>query len=164
MKKRCGFIVDLGKAAVCLSVGAVLSFAAAGMIYGRKWTGLLIFLVIALLYLGVGIWNASKIYWDVEGVSRKVFGIRVKLIPWSEIQEVGIMGTKVFNRKNPMKTGRMYIYFSEKTLSDKERFSLMLRWPPLNKIYLLYQADRVEALRYCYTGKIETYNVGGLEL
>ena len=163
-KTKAGFIVDFGKAAVCLAVGAVLIITAAVMLYQRKWGALGVFLVVSLPYLAVGVWNASEICWDREGVFRKVFGISVKKVPWSGIREIGVMGTKVFNGRNPKKTGRMYIYFSEKALSDKERFDTMLRWPPLNKMYLLYQADRIDALRRCYEGRIETYNVGDLEL
>lgn len=163
-KTKQGFIVDMGKAAVSMLTGVILAVAAGVMFYKEQWGALFVFLVFAVPYLAAGIWNASEICWDREGVSRKIFGILIKKLSWSEICEIGVMGTKVFNHRNPKKTGRMYIYFSEKAMSDKERFRTMLRWPPLNKMYLLYQADRIDALRRCYEGVIETYNVGDLEL
>ena len=39
-------------------------------------------------------------------------GKAVRSLPWTEIAEMGVIGTKVFNRSNPEKTGALYIYFS----------------------------------------------------
>lgn len=154
------FTTDYGKGAVCLAVAAVSAAVAVVLAMEAKWAGLVVFGLIALIYLAVGLWDLSIVAWDGEGVSRRLFGITLKRLPWPAVGEVGVMGTRVFNRKKPQKTGRMYIYFSEKPMTEKERFEMMLSWPPVKRIYLLYQADRLESLRRRWSGVIITYNTG----
>lgn len=154
------FTTDYGKGAVCMAV-ALLAAAVAGVMAAQhRWAGLAVFGLIAVVYFAVGLWNFSMVTWDGEGVSRKMFGLTIKRLPWSAVAEVGVMGTKAFNRNAPHKTGRMYIYFSEKAMTEKDRFNMMLNWPPVGRIYLLYQADRLESLRRCWSGVIQTYNTG----
>ncbi len=80
---------------------------------------------------------------------------------WSEIHELGLIGENVFNHKKE-KTGDKYIYFSPVSMTVKERFNLIVKWPPKNMLYMEYNE---KALTYCMTiwGKeLKTYNVEDL--
>ena len=87
-------------------------------------------------------------------------GKAVRSLPWTEIAEMGVIGTKVFNRSNPEKTGALYIYFSLVALDDESRFQMALKWPPKEQVYLLYTKERMDYIRPFWFGKVQKYNAG----
>ena len=162
MKKD--YLADPGKMAVCAATGAGMLVLAYAMLSVDKFLPALVFVGIALLYFTAAAWTGARIVWDEKGVSQYILGKKVHSLAWDEVAEVGVAGLRVFNQGAPQKTGRLYLYFSKEVMTDDMRFQMILRWPPRDKIYLLYQADRLDSLRLYWTGKIETYNEGDLEL
>lgn len=162
MRKK--YLVDYGKMAVCFAAGGGFVFLSIAMFCASRPLPAWMILFFSLVYFFAAAMNGACVTWDQEGVSEYVLGKRIRFLPWHEVAEVGITGTKVFNLETTTKTGRMYIYFSKEALDDDARFRMMLHWPPRNRIYLLYQADRVDSLRTVCDRPIETYNVGDLEL
>lgn len=124
----------------------------------------LVFFLIALVFLYTVFLSASIIILDEDGVSCSFLGFSRRCLSWSDIAEVGVLGTKVFNRSNPNKTGEMYIYFSTKPLTDDECFRLGLKWPPHDMIYLLYTKERLQQVQLRWSSFIRTYNTGKLHI
>ena len=98
---------------------------------------------------------------DDSGLSKTLFGIKLQHFSWTDIAEVGVAGTRVFNQNNPKRAGSLYLYFSPKALSEEERFDLMLRWPPSKSTpYMIFDKQRLTAVQLLWGKKIEKYNAG----
>lgn len=151
---------------LALSLGCSLFFALMGgfMFPMGRWGSATIFLILAFIFGGVALLAGSMVHVSEKGLRRTTLGIKTKELSWAQVAEVGITGTKVFNQRHPEKTGSMFIYFSETHLTDEDRFNLMLKWPPMDKLYLLYTPQRFHAIQMLWDAKVETYNVGDLPL
>lgn len=134
------------------------------MIPIHRYGSAAVFSALALIFALISIQNGAVIQIDSAGIRKSILGFQTKELVWSDIGEIGVTGTKVFNRSHPEKTGGLYIYISETPMTDQERFNMMLKWPPAGKLYLSYQAKRLNALLPYWDRKIESYNVGNLDL
>jgi hypothetical protein len=121
-----------------------------------------LFMMITLLFLFITLLYGCSIIINDKGVTKKLFGKVINFIPWSEIEEVGVIGTKVFNKNNKDSTGTLYIYISRKKMTEEEQFKMMLKWPPRGKIYLQHTKKRMDVIQLLWSSKIETYNTGKL--
>lgn len=135
-----------------------LAFYAAWL---HHWITFGVFLVIAVLFAFVAVNYGSFLIIDESGVRRSFLGISLHSMPWSEIREVGVVGLKVFTRSEKH-TGSRYIYFSPRTLDKDSRFRLALEWPPREMLYAGYTKPRLDAIRFLWTGPVESYNAGDL--
>ena len=97
-----------------------------------------VFAALSIIFIAVALQNGSRIYVNEQGVQRFLLGRRIRSFMWEEIGELGICGTKVFHKKHPERAGTLYIYASKQSLSDEERFHMILKWPPKNQIYMTY--------------------------
>lgn len=149
-----------------ISTGTCLCFflLSGCMVLIQRWGSTVIFLLFGLLFGLVAIINGSVIHLDSTGIFKTVLGIRTKILRWDDIGEVGVTGTKPFNKNHPEKTGGLYIYFSETPMTEQERFEMILKWPPTKKLYLTYNTRRAEAILLLYNRKLQTYNTGNLIL
>ena len=133
-------------AGVCLFLGRFLSA--------------LVFLAIALLFFKIALDAGAKISVGKDGVSRRLLGKTTHSFKWEEIAEPGAAGSKILNKGNPNKTGTVYIYFSPTALDDNERFDMMLKWPPKDKLYLRYSEARLNFIKTVCGMDIVGYNIG----
>lgn len=149
------FGVALGTVAVCLvlCLWNVLRGEPRGL-----W-----FLLPALPFVYVAWLYGAVIETSPEGVSQKRVGVPARTLAWPEVAEMGVVGTKVFNRGSPNKTGALYIYFSPVALDEESRFQLALKWPPKEQLYMLYLKERMDAVRPLWFGKVQAYNTGKLK-
>ena len=101
---------------------------------------------------------------DEDGLSKKVCGFTVHRFLWNEIAEAGVCGTNPFHKNRSEKAGRLYIYCSAKKMDEKERYAMILKWPPKSseQLYFTYDAKRLDAVRLLWSGRLETYNTGTL--
>lgn len=156
------FIVNPILCAFC----AVISIFSATMIYImiiiERFGSAAIFGVMAVVFLCTAVYFGNVISVDHNGIRKYVLGIPLKHILWSEIEEIGICGTKVFNKGNPKKVGTIYIYFSTRKLDENAHFKMILEWPPKDMYFVLYNQARLTAIQTLWSSRIETYNVGGL--
>ena len=142
----------------------------AGLILGitfltlKNWLGAAVMLIIGALFVWQGFVYGPWISITCEGVRKHIFGWTLKQVRWDEIQEVGVVGTKVFNRLAPDKTGPMYIYFSPKKLTEQERFQLALDFPPRDMLFLLHNQQREDLVQNLWDTKLIGYNTGKLNL
>lgn len=130
---------------------------------GRYFSAL-IFAAIALIFLKMTLDAGARLSVGQTGITRRLFGKVTHQISWEEVAEVGIAGSKVFNKGNPSKTGTVYIYFSQEPMDDQERFNMMLKWPPKNKLYLSYNKSRLDFVKTVSGKEITGYNIGKLKV
>ena len=120
-----------------------------------------VFLVLAAIFLVLFIQNASTITITDDRVSRSFLGFRRGTISWSEIRELGLIGENVFSHhKN--KTGHKYIYFSPKEMTEKERFDMIVKWPPKKMLYVEYQERTLEYAMTRWGKELKSYNAEDL--
>ena len=120
-----------------------------------------VFLVIAAVFAWLFFRNASTVTITPKSVTRSFFGLGKKEVPWTEIKELGLIGENVFNRKKN-KTGHKYIYFSPKEMTAKERFDMIVKWPPKEMLYMEYQEKNLEYTMAIWGKDLKTYNVEDL--
>lgn len=160
MKTR--FYVDPYKFAVALATIVVCVLLCLWNVLRGQIMGFL-FLIPAAPFVYVALLYGTQLEVTPDSISAIRFGKTVRTVPWSNIAEMGVVGTKVFNRSNPDKTGNLYIYFSGQLLDEDARFQLALRWPPKEQLYMLYTKERMDSVRPLWFGKVQTYNTGKLK-
>ena len=146
----------------CATVSICVLLAAFLFLRGER-AGLF-FLLPALPFVYVASVYGSRLIVSPEGlILSRPWKKEAVSLPWSSVKEMGVVGTKVFNHGNADKTGSLYIYFSEKSLTEDERFRTALEWPPKDMLFLLYTKERMDAIRPLWTGKVQAYNTGELK-
>ena len=58
--------------------------------------------------------------------------------------------------------GTPYLYFSEEPLTEEQRFTLALKWPPRDMIFLRFTPERVAHVQSSSQKYVEHYNTGDL--
>ncbi len=157
MKNR--FFVDPYKLAAAIGTVVLCLMLCLLNLFRGDLRGLL-FLIPALPFIYVAWLYGAVVEVTEERVTLYRFGRQVRTLPWAEVAELGVIGTKVFNKNNPAKTGALYIYFSPVKLDEDSRFRMALKWPPKEQIYLLYIKERIDYIRTFFFGKVQQYNTG----
>ena len=128
----------------------------------RAWLPAAVFLAVAALFGFVLVRYGSVLHIDDEKLELKFLGQSRKAMPWSQVREVGLIGENVFNHEKKKKTGDKYLYFSPVKLDADERFQMIVKWPPKDKLYAEY-SEKLLAYALAIWGKeFETYNVEDL--
>lgn len=120
-----------------------------------------VFLIIAAVFAFLFYKNASTVSVSPDSVCRSFFGLGKKEVSWDDIKEVGLIGENVFSRKKT-RTGHKYIYFSPKEMTKKQRFDMIVKWPPKKMIYVEYQEKGLEYIMSIWGKELKTYNVEDL--
>ncbi len=129
-----------------------------------KPAGIVFFCILGVVYFIIAMVSGAIVSFGETGITKKVLGQVVVDKNWTEVKEIGVCGTKVFNLRHPEKTGVKYIYISFEKLDEDSRFEMVLKWPPKDKIYFVYTKQRLEAIQMISGMKIETYNTNDLRL
>lgn len=158
--KRKVFMVNPYIFGLFLVCGVMVMPASVALAFGGKLAGAALFFVISCWCL----WEAAKygaiIEFDSEGVLRTTaFFFKTRWL-WSEIAEVGVCGTKVFNNHNKNKVGTLYFYISKDEMDDDDRFAMLLKWPARDKLFVKYSSKCLVALQLGWRSKITKYNIG----
>lgn len=130
----------------------------------ERYGSALLFFVIFLLFLPIIRIYGAAVTVDEEGIRSSFLGKPLLQMKWDEIQEIGVAGSKLFNNRNGKKTGTVYIYISRQTMTEDERFNMMLKFPPKDKIYFEYSKEAVLAVQMRWSSKIQTYNSGDIRI
>lgn len=154
----------VNKTKTLLASVAVLFFGGYGIYYLTQaaWLPAAAFLIVAALFGYVLVRYASIVEISEEGVRLRFLGLKRRELTWSEVRELGLIGENVFNRGKKNKTGDKYIYFSPVKLSADERFDMIVKWPPKDKIYVEYSEKLLTCAMSNWPGELETYNVEDL--
>ena len=147
-----------------ISTVAAAAVIACSLLYIRRPVSALVFFAIALLFFKVSFTAGAIITINPNGITRSVLGKVRNTFTCVEISEVGVAGSRIFNKGNKEKSGTLYIYFSKTPMTDEERFQMMLKWPPKDKIYLEHDKYRMDFIQTMYGKKVQTYNTGSLKI
>lgn len=128
----------------------------------KSWLPTAVFLVFAFLFGFVLVRCGSVLHIDDEKLELKFLGLSRKAMLWSQVREVGLIGENVFNRGKKEKTGDKYLYFSPVKLSADERFRMIVKWPPKDKLYAEYSEKLLAYAMTIWGRELETYNVEDL--
>lgn len=163
-KIRTDFCIHPERFIIC--VCTVLASLILGITYLvlKNWPGVLVMLVICGLFLWQGWIYGPWVSITCDGIRKHIFGWTLASVRWDELKEVGVVGTKVFNKLNSDKTGPMYIYFSPKEMTTEERFQLALNFPPKHMLFLLHNQEREDLVQALWNTKLIGYNTGKLNL
>ena len=163
-KKAWVFVADPLKAGICLASWAFLMAVAVELaVMDRNWSAL-VFFIISLGFLYVLSIYGALVHVEAEGLRKSFFGLWKAKLRSEEIGEMGVAGTRIFHRGNPNRAGTIYIYFSDAPMTDEERFGMMLKWPPRNRIFLRFSHKRFAALQVWREDPAVKYNIGKLVL
>ncbi len=152
------YIISPLKAIVSATTSIVSIVLMCTFLYLSATIPALVFLAIALLFAIIAINSAAKLSIDEEGVFKKTLFRKDRSLRWDEIQEVGIAGSKLFPKSDKGKPGQLYIYFSKTHLTDQERFDMMLKWPPRDKLFMQYTDKRAENILLLWEKPFVEYN------
>lgn len=158
------FLVDTGRLVLAAVTSVFFLFLTIAFGSGSFWLPAAICLVLFAIYAVLAFRNGQIVRITPEFVQLRFFGKPRQSFSWTEVQEVGIAGTKVLNAANPDRTGAKYIYFSPRAMTEDERFHMCLKWPPRDIIYVRYSADRIDRIMKCWRKEIVLYNTGKLQL
>lgn len=164
MKKQ--YVVDQEKA-ITGGIVSIFCLVIAVVLIGEGRPGsAAVFGIISAVFALVAAVNGALICMDEDGICKRVCGYTVHRFLWNEIAEAGVCGTNPFHKNQSEKAGRLYIYCSAKKMDEKERYSMILKWPPKSseQLYFTYDAKRLDAVRLLWSGRLETYNTGTLLL
>lgn len=154
----CVNIYKLIAAALCCVIFAVLAVLL--FLWKANWIAF-IFLILCVVYGAVALQNGAVIQVNRKGVSRR-FPRKGLSMDWEHIAEVGVAGLRVLHGEGKKYTGARYIYFSEKPLSEEERFDLCLKWPPKDILYFQFSYKRIAAVQKLWEKDITMFNTGDL--
>lgn len=133
----------------------------AGLIY-KAWLFAVIFLAAAIGFVGYTLEYGMTLELSKEGIRKRILpGAKGKTYPFSEIREVGVVGTNPFNPTPDKgdKTGVIYIYFSPKPLDETQRRALVYSMPR-DMCFMRYTEQRLKAVQSCWDNQIIQYNTG----
>lgn len=158
------FVVNSLKCVIAAASSIFFFLMAAVMMPMHRPRSAAVFLLLGIIFACAGAVNGTVIRLDEGGVNQVRMGKKLRAWTWGQVAEIGVCGTKVFNRRNPEKTGTLYIYLSQERLSDEERFDMILKWPPRDKMYFVYSKERLEEIQAISGAGIESYNTGELKI
>lgn len=154
------YLIDPLKFVIALLTAIALILLGAVAWMSNRYVSMAIYFLLGGVFLYVVFIYGSIVTVSERGVVCRFAGITRHSFLWTNISEVGVVGTKVFNRVNPKKTGSLYIYFSPTFMDDKERFDLVMKWPPSKLIFLKYNKKRMDSIQIIWSRKITEYNTG----
>ncbi len=158
MHTQCRFIVHTAKCAIATIVFIFMIILSFCMLTIQEYIGAVVFFAIGLLFVPVIYVYGATVTIDDVGIRTSRFGRIYIEFKWSDVSEVGIAGTNLFSRRKKKRTGSLYFYISDLSMTDDERFDMMLRFPPSDKIYLVYSGEAFTAIQLQWNGIIQTYN------
>jgi hypothetical protein len=146
-------------------VTVIISLILAGTLFYIWRPGpALLFLLIAVIFLIESFFCGAIVSVSNEGIKQIMTGKCIKEFRWAEIQEIGVIGSNLFTKTAKDEHGTLYIYISKKMMNQQDRFDMILKWPPNDKIYLQYTKQRICSIQMQWNSKIDTYNTGNLIL
>lgn len=147
-----------------VSAALLLGLAVLASVYGY-WMLCLLLAAAGIAFFAMAMDYGSTITMTKEGFTRTwpIPWLPAKAYARSQIAEVGVIGNKVFNKKDKSKVGTVYLYFSPSAMTEQERFQMALKWPR-NVFRLRFSLERYMALQMVWDNRLEKYNIGDLEL
>lgn len=160
MRDKQSFFIDPVRGAVSLATLVFLALIAILLAAIAEYLAAAVFMGVGLLFLPSVRQYGSVVRFEERGVSVAFLGRTRLSISWEEIAEVGVAGSRLFGRDTKKRPGTLYLYLSPVSMTEDERFQMMFRFPPKDKIALVFTDKAHNALRLYWSGEIHTYNAG----
>ena len=161
MKKRSWFLDPLKLCVAAVVAAGASILAVVEFIIGETAMGVIL-LCVALLFVGVALYEGQTITIDENGVRRCLLGKENLCWRWEDIREIGVAGAKALGGSKHHH-GTLYIYFSQEHMREEDRMRMMLRQPVKDKILLQYTRQRMDAVQMYWSSTVETWNAGDLQ-
>lgn len=158
MQNRNHFFVNPFKACTALAVFLFLTVISVCLVTIREYIGAAVFFVVGLLFVPPILQYGRVVTTDSNGVSAAFLGRIMLKFSWNELAEVGVAGSRVFGSRDGKKPGTLYLYFSPSVMTEKEKFDMILKFPPKDKIVLICDTYSYGAVRKYWHGTIKNYN------
>lgn len=143
------FFINPIKAVLCLAAFAAFAFLFLISCQSKKPVPMTLYFILSIVYLGLTLYYTIILEINEVGIRNRFLFWTYNIIPWSGIEEVGIANMKIIKNAERKKAGELYLYFSRKAMTEKERFGMCLHWPPREKPYMRFSVKRLK--------KIQTY-------
>ena len=146
------------KLAIDLATCLILGITAASLLLSGAVVPAVFFFIFAAIFAYSSALCGSVISIEPDGFRRSLFAKTLKFFRLDEIAEVGVIGSGLFHRAGKESRGTVYIYFSKTEMTAEERYDMILKWPPKDKLYMRFTADRLNAVESVWKGDIHSYN------
>ena len=77
---------------------------------------------------------------------------------WHDVKELGLINEFIRKHRNAGK-GHRYIYLSSYEMTDSQRLTMVMRWPPKDILYAEYQERLLEFILTLYDKELKTCNI-----
>lgn len=158
------FIVNLPGCLIAGFTAILFTWLTILAVYNQKPLLALLFAAFSLLYILVAGKNGATVRFSETGIALYVGLWCVRSRKWEDIKEIGVLGTKAFASPKAKKHGNLYIYFSERKMTEVERFELCLKWPPKKMIYHGYSITIKDLLEKYWQKEVVLYNASEEEV
>lgn len=158
------FRIDNFKAGVSIATLLFCSLISVSQIIIHRFGSAAVFFLVGLIFIKPILTYGATISVDQSGIRCHFLSKTLKNFTWDEVAEVGVAGTRIFAKKASKNPGTIYLYISKSTMTDEDRFDMMLNWPKKDIIFLTYSKQRLDAIQMRFSNKIQTYNAGDIRL
>lgn len=155
--------VNRSYAVITAFFAAMFLLAAVSLLLVGSWISGGACVLLAALYVVISARYGAVIHVDARGVTRRMLFRPEEYCAWADLKEVGVFGSRLFHKADSEKVGTLYLYFSIEPMTEDERFSMVLKWPP-KQIHFLFDPRHLELVQYFWTKEIVSFNTGGLRL
>lgn len=139
---------------ICAADGILMAAVSFCLILEEKWEGW-IFVPFAVLFVVLAAGYGSIVRTRNGCLEHIFLGICIRKMDISGIVEIGIADTDTLSKRKLFRKLHTYIYCSECSMDEQERFMMSVKWPPKDKIYIRYTDHNLRALRKFWDGPIE---------
>lgn len=158
MHSKNRFFIDPLKFFAGLTFFLFLTVISVCLLSMYEYSAAAIFFGIGLLFVPAVLRYGRLVTLDGNGAKITLLGRTGLTLGWDEVAEVGLAGSRLFGHKPHRKTEIPYLYLSPAVLTEKQRFDMMLRFPPRDKIVLTCTAEVYKAVRRYWSGPVQSYN------
>lgn len=145
---------------MALFAGAFL-LASTSLIAVGSWIGGAACILMALIYLYLCAMYGSVVRIDHKGITCRTLLLPIKHYAWEELQEVGVFGANILKSGRYGKSGTLYLYFSTNTMTDEERFDMVLKGS-FQQIHFVYSSRALEIVQYYWEKPVVNFHAGKL--
>lgn len=153
---RC--IINKTKAVLsCIITGFFGIFGIFYITHGM-WIEAVVFLAFSLIFGLVFRENASVLTIDRQNVTLSFMRKQRRQMSWDDIKELGLINENITSRGKAGK-GHRYIYLSPYEMTDSQRFTMVIHWPPKDILYIEYGEKQLEFIMTLYGNELRTCNI-----
>lgn len=122
------------------------------------WIEAVVFLALSLIFGLVFHENASTLTIKRQTIILSFLGKKRRQMAWTDVKELGLINENITRHRKSDK-GHRYIYLSPYEMTDDQRFTMVMHWPPKDILYVEYGEKQLEFLMTLWDGEMKTCNI-----